>query len=84
MNDTDWNILDELYLLNDFNSLRDTLHMDEQSLGEALSRMVEKGWVRQLIYNPDRQEYEDITEPDLIPKSHFVISKNGLIEHTRS
>lgn len=86
MTDLEWTLLDNVYLMSDYNTLRESTGVNGDEFNAALIGVLQRGWLRQLIYNAQRNDYEDIEpfDPLQLHEAHYVISKNGLIAHTGS
>ena len=84
MTELEWKILDEVYLMNAYNTVRDAVQEYTEAFDAALIGMLEKGWLRQLIYDEQMKDYTDVDPFDIsqLSDSHYVITRQGLLQHT--
>ncbi|MFL5729373.1 MAG: transporter [Cytophagaceae bacterium] len=81
MTDLEFEIMDELYFIMPFEGLMKHLSMPETDLLHALQNLIEKGWVKCLEKETDR-ELE--VPPDFkaeYKKYNYLATKAGLLAH---
>lgn len=81
MNQIEFDILDELYLIQSFDELINSLKLNESELQQALHKLLKKDWIR--CYNPPTQELifeKTVFEKDF-RKYHYLATKAGLLAH---
>ncbi|MCY7410211.1 MAG: hypothetical protein LH473_08050 [Chitinophagales bacterium] len=83
MKDLEFAVLDELYFVTSFSSLSQATNIDEQKLVDAIESLLNKKYITQLIMEPGMKDFEKLETPDfsILPKSFFVATKDGLLEH---
>jgi len=84
MSDLEYEVLDELYFIQSFNHLKDTLQWDTQMLRETIEKLLQKDWVR-CYTTPTNELFGD--EIDIETKYHtyfYLASKSGLFAHNSS
>lgn len=81
MTDLEFDILDELYFLINFEKLASDLGMEEKDLANELVNLVGKGWVK--VYDGDNEL--EVGELDFLHKNYknynYLASKSGLLAH---
>jgi len=81
MSNEEYEILDELYFISQFDRLLGNLNMEEESLKELLIVLYKKGWLR--ILEDDSEK--DVENLDFFHKNykkyHYLASKAGLLVH---
>ena len=84
MSDLEYEVLDELYFVQSFMHLRDTLQWDNQMLKDTLDILLQKEWIR-CYASPTEEIFGD--NIDLETKYHtyfYLASKSGLFAHNSS
>lgn len=84
MSDLEYDVLDELYFVQSYSQLRDTLSWDDQMLKTALESLLRKDWIR-CYSSPTEELLGD--EIDLETRFHtyyYLASKTGLFAHNSS
>lgn len=81
MTDLEYDILDELYFIQPYAYLLDTLELDNAVLKENLGVIIEKGWVKCF-----RQDNTEVFTDDLAFELHYrnylyLATKRGLMAH---
>jgi len=81
MTQIEFDILDELYLIQSFNALLDILKIDEMELKQRLQNLLKKDWVR--CYYPPTKEliFEKSGFEKDFRKYHYLATKAGLLAH---
>lgn len=82
MTDIEFDVLDELYFVQDFDQLRESLDISNEQLRATLQLLVEKGWAKCLYLNKDEPIAEK--EIDLInnyKQYAYLATKAGLMAH---
>lgn len=81
MTQIEFDILDELYLIQSFNELLTTLDLDEKELKQRLQILLKKDWVR--CYDPPTKEliFEKSAFEKDFRKYHYLATKAGLLAH---
>lgn len=84
MSDLEYDVLDELYFVQSYAHLRDTLQWDDQMLKETIESLWKKDWIR--CYSSPTEELTG-NEIDLETRYHtyyYLASKSGLFAHNSS
>lgn len=86
MTELQWEILDQVYLMNSYQTVLENIATDVNSFDNALVELLRGGLLRQLIYSEKHVDFIDVDPFDAarFARSHFVITKQGLISHTAS
>jgi hypothetical protein len=81
MSDQEFDILDELYFVTSFETVRSALNMDEMELKETLQALIGKGWVK--CFHPGSMEVvtEALDYDDKFRSYHYLATKEGLLAH---
>lgn len=84
MTDLEWKILDEVYLMNDYRVVLESVQESIEEFDATLVKLLEMGLLRQLIYNDTLRDYADVDPFDrtMLSQSHYVITRQGLLAHT--
>lgn len=81
MTDLEFDILDELYFLVNFENLTSELGIEEKVLVNELINLVGKGWVK--VYEGENEL--EVSELDFLHKNYknynYLASKSGLLAH---
>jgi len=81
MTEIEFDVLDELYFLQSYRYLINTLNMEDGALKETLFELIEKGWLR--CYSSPTEEIQ--VEKSVFEKKysdyHYLASKAGLLAH---
>jgi hypothetical protein len=81
LSDTEFDLMDELYFVIQFNELKSKLNWDTVKLKTNLLTLIEKGWVR-FMKNPDgiiNPSFDQLK--DNIENLYFLATKEGLLKH---
>ncbi len=81
MTDLEFDLLDELYFVNSYQSVADSLGWDESILVKTLHSVLDKGWLR--CYKSPEEEIpeEEINLDSEYRKYFYLASKKGLFAH---
>jgi hypothetical protein len=81
MTDLEFDIMDELYFTIDFQELKKNLSMDEAKLKNALYALIQKGWVKCLEQETDREMEVHTNFQSEYQKYNYLATKAGLLAH---
>ena len=81
MTDLEFEILDELYFVQTFDALLDSININEDELKHSLSQLIKKGWVK-CMNSLTEEVLADIPEFEDRYKNYFYLAtKAGLLAH---
>lgn len=81
MSDLEFDILDELYFLITYDTLKERLTLDENDLKEGLAKLVNKEWVR-CYHDVDKQvDPEAVNFDKEYQQYYYLATKKGLFAH---
>ncbi|MBW3470363.1 hypothetical protein [Arthrospiribacter ruber] len=80
MTDEEFDVIDELYFVQHFSYLKESLGWEEQLILQTLSSLQEKGYIKCLTA-PDEEVFEKIDLLEQGRKLYFLATKKGLMEH---
>jgi hypothetical protein len=81
MSDQEFDLLDELYFVQPYAFLKETLGWEDQQLLETLTSLVEKGWIK-CFTEPDQECFEAINLQEVGMNLLYLATKKGLMAHT--
>ena len=81
MSDEEFDVLDELYFVQTFAFLQETLAWEDKHLLDTLTSLVEKGWVK-CFTEPDQECFETINLREVGKDLLYLATKKGLMAHT--
>ena len=81
MSDEEFDVLDELYFVQTYAFLRETLAWEDERLLDTLTLLVEKGWVK-CFSEPDQECFETINLQEVGKELLYLATKKGLMAHT--
>jgi len=82
MNDAEFDLLDELYFVTPFRTLRDKTGLPTPELLALLGGLLERGLVRYYWPDPDTElAYEPTSFGALGQDASYLASKEGLLQH---
>ena len=81
MNDTQFDIMDELYFVISFDDLKSKLDIKDFELSGNLKEMILKGWVKCFEQNAELEKNEISFEDKVFRTYNFLATKKGLFEH---
>lgn len=84
MSDLEFDVLDELYFVQSYGKLKDTLSWDDDMLRDTLIKLLEKGWIRCFITPNDEIFKFDIDLVTSYRKYYYLASKEGLFAHNNT
>ncbi len=84
MSDLEYDVLDELYFVQSYTQLRDTLQWDDQMLKSTIESLLQKDWIR--CYSSPTEELlgDDIDLETRFHAYYYLASKAGLFAHNSS
>jgi hypothetical protein len=80
MSDDEFDLLDELYFLQSFQYLKETLDWEDERLLRTLQRLLEKGWIK-CFHSPDKEVFGAIDLSDQGLHLYYLATKAGLLKH---
>ncbi len=81
MTDFEFDVLDELYFLQPYSYLIETVKMDEEDMKSTLRELLDKGWVKCYKSPSEELDIEDVDFENSFAKYHYLASKAGLLAH---
>ena len=81
MSDEEFDVLDELYFVQTYTFLRETLAWEDERLLDTLTSLVEKGWVK-CFTEPDQECFEAVNLQEVGKELLYLATKKGLMAHT--
>ena len=81
MSDEEFDVLDELYFVQPYAFLQETLAWEDKHLLDTLTSLVEKGWVK-CFTEPDQECFETINLLEVGKELLYLATKKGLMAHT--
>lgn len=81
MSDEEFDVLDELYFVQPYAFLQETLAWEDKRLLDTLTSLVEKGWVK-CFTEPDQECFETINLQEVGKELLYLATKKGLMAHT--
>ena len=81
LSDLEYRVLDELYFLSSFQTLKENLKEEESEFRRALKSLLEQELVVQIKSTSGREEKLDVPDFNTLEESYFVASKKGLLIH---
>jgi hypothetical protein len=81
MSDEEFDLLDELYFVQPYSFLQETLGWGDKQLLDTLTSLVEKGWVK-CFTEPDQECFESINLQEVGKELMYLATKKGLMAHT--
>lgn len=81
MSDLEFDILDQLYFVIGLEELSNEMQMSADELWISLQKMIEKGWVKVMLYQSDEEvELSQVSVTSLY-QYVFLATKKGLLAH---
>jgi hypothetical protein len=84
MNDTEFEILDELYFVISYTELVKIVDGDNQNLSSTLKSLYQNGWIKILSDVDNEWPIESLDFERDLPSAFFLITKKGLLAHNTS
>ncbi len=81
MSDEEFEVLDELYFVQTYTFLRETLAWEDKRLLDTLASLVDKGWVK-CFTEPDQECFEAVNLQEVGKELLYLATKKGLMAHT--
>ena len=81
MTDLEYDVIDNLYFVTSYGSLKEELSFDDRVLMQLLWRLMEKRWVK-CLRDPESEIWPDHHEFELnFSDYHYLATKEGLFLH---
>jgi hypothetical protein len=84
MSDLEYDVLDELYFVQSYTQLRDTLRWDDLMLKTTLESLLRKDWIRCYSSPTDELLGNEIDLETRFNSYYYLASKTGLFAHNSS
>lgn len=84
MSDLEFDVLDELYFVIQYNELADAVELDDDDLKPLLAKLLNKGWLRCFSEPDEELEAESIDLEVNYRKYYYLASKEGLKAHNKN
>ena len=81
MNDLEFDILDEIYFVESFESIQHRLNIDTQILKESLKKMINKGWIKCFANQYTEVIFDTHSFEEKYQIYHYLATKEGLLAH---
>ncbi len=81
MSNDEFDVLDELYFVQPYAFLLETLGWEDKRLLDALTLLLEKGWIK-CFTEPDQECFEAINLQEVGKELLYLATKKGLMAHT--
>ncbi|UOQ50922.1 hypothetical protein [Hymenobacter cellulosivorans] len=82
MTDTEYDILDELYFVTPFTTLREKTNLPAAELEHSLRGLLEQDYIKCFYPDPDTElAYEVTSFGALVRDCYFLATKPGLLAH---
>ena len=81
MTDIEFDVLDNLYFLQSYKYLTDTLHVGDDVLKDTLRKLLERGWLRCYSSPTNEIEFERAAFEKDYWNYQYLASKAGLLAH---
>lgn len=80
MNDAEFELLDELYFVQPYSYLKETLGWEDQPLLDTLDALYLDGMVK-CLFSPDVECFDQVNVIEEGKKLYFLATKKGLLAH---
>ena len=80
MNDQEFDLMDELYFVQPYSYLLETLNWEEKSLLSTLQSLYSQGYIK-CLDDPDTERFGQVDVLKEGKKLYFLATKNGLMAH---
>ncbi|WP_339874347.1 hypothetical protein [uncultured Algoriphagus sp.] len=80
MNDQEFDLMDELYFVQPYSYLLETLNWEEKSLLSTLQSLYSQGYIK-CLDDPDTERFGEVDVLKEGKKLYFLATKNGLMAH---
>lgn len=81
MTNLEFEILDELYFVSDFEALMKSVSVDESVLKDELEALLQKGWVKLLEKKSDNEISSLDSYNNNYKNYNYLATKEGLLAH---
>lgn len=81
MTDEEYEVMDELYFVHDFDELQDLVAKDDAALVPILESLFEKGWLKVQSDIDSEVPKDDVDIRLYFNKYYYLASKQGLLAH---
>lgn len=80
MSDEEFDLMDELYFVQSYDYLKETLGWEDEVLIKTLVSLYDQGYIK-CLSNPDSELFTEVNVEEQAKKLHFLATKNGLMAH---
>jgi hypothetical protein len=80
MSDEEFDLLDELYFVQPFSYLQETLGWDDLPLLETLASLYKEGFIK-CLSSPDQERFDQVKIVEEGKTLYFLATKKGLMAH---
>jgi len=80
MSEEEFDLLDELYFVQPYNYLKETLGWDDEKLLVNLQQLYNKGFIKCLSH-PDKEIFDNVKITENGTGYFYLATKNGLMNH---
>jgi len=81
MSDEEFDVMDELYFVQPFSYLTETLAMETEQLKQVLRSLLQKGYIKCFFNMNDEVFEEQLNFESDFENYHYLASKKGLLAH---
>lgn len=81
MTELEYNVLDELYFLQSYSYIANTLDLTDEDLKRTLLRLLKKGWIRCYTSPTDELGSDKLYIESEYRNYHYLATKAGLLAH---
>ena len=82
MSDLEFDVLDELYFVQSFDYLRETIDLSEEKLKEVLKKLLTKAWIKCFVHVSEEGMVPNLEDFEQSYKNyHYLATKEGLLAH---
>ncbi len=80
MTDDQFDLIDELYFVQDFDYLRDAMSWEDGHILDVLQSLLDEGWVK-VLKGPDEELFGEIDLKSDGTSLMYLATKEGLMKH---
>jgi len=80
MNDAEFDLMDELYFVQSYSYLKETLDWKQSDLIDTLKMLYEQGYIK-CLDDPDTERFGSIDFQNEATELYFLATKKGLMAH---
>jgi hypothetical protein len=84
MSDLEYDVLDELYFLQPYKELKESLKWDDDMLRDTIKQLLQKDWIRCYASPTEELFGDDIDLETRYQSYYYLASKAGLFAHHSS